>query len=267
MIAAGFAPAPRATMADQMWPMVAFSGALCVLALAGMAIDDRVLGEANVWVKPLKFAVSFAIYFATLALVVDRMGAVARRGWVLRIGLGVAVVAMIGEMGYLFMSAGQGVASHFNVADAFRARMYSIMGVGAVLLMLVVALTGWLAWRDREAAMGRNLRLGVLLGFAASTVLTLVTAGILSSNGGHFVGVPGAGAGSVPVLGWSTAVGDLRPAHFLALHAMQAIPLLGWLADRRGWSSRAVPLGTLAYGVLTAAVFAQAMAGLPLIRL
>ncbi len=105
------------------------------------------------------------------------------------------------------------------------------------------------------------------MGFAASTVLTLVTAGILSSNGGHFVGVPGAGAGSVPVLGWSTAVGDLRPAHFLALHAMQAIPLLGWLADRRGWSARAVPLGTLAYGALTAAVFAQAMAGLPLIRL
>jgi hypothetical protein len=48
---------------------------------------------------------------------------------------------------------------------------------------------------------------------------------------------------------------------------MQAIPLLGWLADRRGWTRVAVPLGTLAYGALTAAVFAQAMAGLPLIRL
>ena len=84
MIAARVAPAPPATMADQMWPMVAFSLALCVLAVAGMAVDVRTLGEANVWVKPLKFASSFVIYFATLALVVDRMGAAARRGRVLR---------------------------------------------------------------------------------------------------------------------------------------------------------------------------------------
>ena len=78
-------------------------------------------------------------------------------------------------------------------------------------------------------------------------MLTLVTAGALSSNGGHFVGVPGAGAGTVPLFGWSTSVGDLRPAHFLALHAMQALPLLGWLADRSGWRRVAVPLGALAW--------------------
>ena len=72
------------------------------------SFDARVLGDANVWVKPLKFSVSFALYFATLALVVERMGEAARAGWVLRIALGVAVVAMIGEMGYLFLSAGAG---------------------------------------------------------------------------------------------------------------------------------------------------------------
>jgi hypothetical protein len=267
MIAAGFAPSPRMTMADQMWPMVAFSGALCVLALAGMTVDDRLLGGVGVWVKPLKFSVSFVVYFATLALVVDRMSAAARRGWTLRIALGAAVVAMISEMGYLFVSAGQGVASHFNFSSAFRIQMYSLMGVGAVLLVLAVGIVGWLAWRDREARLGPGLRLGVLLGFGASTVLTLVTAGALSMNGGHFVGVPGDGAGTLPLFGWSTAVGDLRPAHFLALHAMQAIPLIGWLADRRGWRAAAVTGGTLGYAALTLAVFAQALAGLPLFRL
>ena len=75
--------------------------------------------------------------------------------------------------------------------------------------MLVVALVGWLAWRDTGARMGPGLRLGVLSGFAASTVLTVVTAGILSSNGGHFVGIPGPDAGTLPLFGWSTAVGDL----------------------------------------------------------
>ena len=48
---------------------------------------------------------------------------------------------------------------------------------------------------------------------------------------------------------------------------MQAIPLLGWLADRRGWTPRLIPFATLAYAGVTYAVFAQAMAGLPLIRL
>jgi hypothetical protein len=267
MIAAGFAPGPRVTMADQMWPMVAVSAALAGLALAGMAIDGRVLGEVNVWVKPLKFAVSFAVYFATLALVVDRLGAVARRSMVLRIALGVAVVAAIGELAYLFLSAGQGVASHFNFSDAFRATMYSVMGAGAVLLMLAVALVGWLVWRDGAAAMGPGLRLGVLVGFAASTGLTLVTAGVLSSNGGHFVGVPGAAAGTLPVFGWSTAVGDLRPAHFLALHAMQVLPLAGLWFDRKGIAVQRMRWVALAYVALTGVVFAQALSGMPLIRL
>lgn len=267
MIAARFAAGPRVTLADQMWPMAGLSLALAGMALAGMAVDGRVLGEANVWVKPLKFALSFVIYFATLALVVDRMGAAARRGWALRIALGVTVAAMLGEMAYIFASAGQGVASHFNVADPFRARMYSLMGVGAVALMLVVALVGWLAGRDRAGTMGPGLRLGVRIGFGGATVLTLVTAGVLGANGGHFVGVPGAGAGTLPVLGWSTEVGDLRPAHFLALHAMQAVPLLGLLADRRGWPRAVVAWGALAYAALTLAVFVQALAGRPLVAL
>ncbi len=267
MIAATFPASPPRTMADQMWPMVGLSLGLCAITVAGLVVDTRTLGVTNVWVKPLKFAVSFALYFGTLALVVDRMGPAARRAWVLRIGLGVAVVAMIGEMAYLIASAGQGVASHFNFADPFRIRMYSLMGVGAVSLMLVVALVGVLAWRDHEAAMRPGLRLGVLTGFGLSTVLTIVTAGYLSSNGGHFVGQPPPGAPSWPVFGWSGTVGDLRPAHFLALHAMQALPLLGLLADRSGWSPRVVAAGGVGYVALTAAVFAQAIAGLPLIRL
>jgi hypothetical protein len=67
-------------------------------------------------------------------------------------------------------------------------------------------------------------------------------------------------------LGWSAAEGDLRPAHFLALHLMQALPLAGLMFGRLGWSSRAEIVTAVAYAGVTLAVHGQALAGNPLIR-
>ena len=63
--------------------------------------------------------------------------------------------------------------------------------------------------------------------------------------------------------------GDLRPAHFASLHAMQALPLLAlWLGrGDRSRSVRTVRLAALGYSALTLAIFAQALMGLPLIPL
>jgi hypothetical protein len=73
----------------------------------------------------------------------------------------------------------------------------------------------------------------------------------------------------VPVFGWNRSGGDLRIAHFLGIHAEQAIPLLGAVlaavAPRfRLWGLVA---GTFAYCALTLAIFAQAVAGRPLFPL
>lgn len=271
--AAPAAPAAAGVTAERtLWSLTGVSLALLLLFIAAGAFDARTLDGASVWLKPAKFALSFVVLHATLALVVERLSPALRTGRVLRATTVALVIATTGEMAYIAARASLGLASHFATGTPLEAAMYQLMGAGALTLVVAIAVVGWLAGRDREAAMGPGLRRGVAWGFMLAALLTLVTASVLSSRSGHFVGTPSAGAPVWPLLGWSGEVGDLRPAHFLALHAMQALPLLGAWLDRRErpagpGTGRRLALAASAYAALTIAVFVQALMGLPLVRL
>jgi len=261
---------PRVDPARQLWALTGLSFALLLGCWAAGLLDPRTLGGDNVWVKPGKFALSFVVLFATLAPVVERLSAPVRQGRTMQASTLALTMAFWGEMAVIGGRAARGEASHFNVGTPLDQGLYTLMGVGALSLVVAIAVIGWLAGRDPKARLGNGLRQGVALGFVLAAGLTLITAGALSSMGGHFVGTPSAQAGSWPLLGWSTEVGDLRPAHFLALHAMQALPLLGWWLDRRSVpaarASAVMRRAAWAYAALTAAVFVQALMGLPLWR-
>lgn len=246
------------------------SAVLLLLMLAAGAVDGRLIDGVPIWAKPAKFAASFAVLFATIAWLETRLSPAWRDGRLLWLTRNVMGLMMAVEMAYIIFQAAQAEPSHFNLSTPFHAFMYTVvMFLGAVALVVGIGVYGYAAARDREAALTPGLRWGAALGFMLSFILTFFIAGYIGGNGGSLVGAPSAEAAVLPLVGWSTEVGDLRPAHFLALHAMQALPLLGWVLDKAAVrrATLAVAAGAVVYTALTIAVFAQALSGTPLIAL
>jgi hypothetical protein len=238
---------------------------MAVLALGMLMLDDRTLSGEPVWLKPFKFSVSFAILFATLSFAVLRFSDQWRRNWVLLAGAVASAAAFAFEMAYIAAQASRQEASHFNEATPFHEIMYELMGTGATLLMITIGIVGIIALVDPAARLGRGLRLGIGVGFLLTVVLTSWVAGELAGNGGRYIGVPSEAHARVPLLGWSMEIGDLRPAHFLALHAMQALLVVGYLVDRYGAATRLVWAAAALYAIFTTVVFLHALGGVPLV--
>lgn len=253
-------PVPFATL-------TAVSLALLGVALAWGLVDTRLLEGVPVWMKPAKFALSFVVHFGTLALIAGRLSPAVRDGRAVALVAAAMGAAFLGEIGYMTVQAAQAEASHFNTGTTFHAVMFQLMGLGALVLVVGPVLLARVAWRDAAAEFGPATRAGVWWGAVVSCGLTLVVAGYMSSGSGHFVGTPSEGAAVLPFVGWSAEVGDLRPAHFLSLHAFQALPLLGLWLDRTGRGAGQMRWAALAWAALTLAVFGQALMGWPLVAL
>lgn len=251
----------------QLWWLTALSVGMMVIGLIWAGFEVRLFQGQYVWVKPFKFALSVAVFFATLAWAAGHLGPQMQDRRHLRITVAALAAAFWLEMIYITVQAAQGQASHFNEATVFHNVMYTLMALAAFTLMAGTGVIGWAVLRDPALRMTENLRFGTGWGFILATILTLITAFTLGGNGGHFVGDAPAGAAVIPFFGWSAAVGDLRPSHFLALHAMQAIPLLAWAVQGRAGARGWIAFGAVMYAALTMALFAQALMGLPVIRL
>ena len=241
--------------------------ALTIIVGGLMAIDPRMLGAELTWLKPFKFAISFAVLFATLAVFTKQLSHENRFGAVVAGAIALCGAAFLFEIAYIIAQAARVELSHFNESSAFHETMYGLMGLGATSLMMSIFAVGVLVVIDRRASIGPATRLSIVLGAVMTAVLTSWIGGELAGNGGRFIGTPSPTGAKIPLLGWSMEVGDLRPAHFLSLHALQVIPLLGWWVDRRKSSIRVVWFSAALYSLFTVVVFAQALGGTPLITL
>lgn len=217
-------PAPEALRPTSQPPLMQVAAAFLLASLVCLpliAMDARVLDGESLWVKPLKFAVSLAMFLATMHIAVRNLPSPVREGRWLRVWGWIAIVTALAEFVWIASAASLGTRSHYNVTEPFLQTLYqTAMGPIAVLLTLSAAAYGATllrqGWGEVERAAG--------WGFVATAVLTIPTALALAN-------MP-VDAKGLPVLGWTLQPGDMRPAHFLATHAMQAVPLAALALSR-----------------------------------
>jgi hypothetical protein len=221
--------------------MLVFScvcAALVVAAAVGLLVDDRVLGGAPIWAKPLKFAVSGAVFGLTWAWLCSRIDGGARRRAVRRAS-SVIVGLLSVELLLIIGQVIRGRRSHFNFETVFDAVLYEVMAVsiaavwGGVLVLTVLVLRSDIRDRALRLTVGTGAVIS-LIGIGLGALMTLPTGAQLDaieagqgfhSLGAHTVGAPEGGPG-LPLLGWSTTGGDLRIPHFVGMHALQGMLVL-----------------------------------------
>ena len=241
--------------------------ALFVLSAAAYPFDRRAILGLNPWIKPIKFELSVILFCLTVAALLSALG---RRGqwehWRQIISWGIGI-AMIFENSIIAMQSARGVRSHMNFTSLFNSVAFGIMGF--FILVTTILIAGLLVlFLVSHTGLPRPVTLGICLGLAVTLAGCVEGVQMVGHYQAHTVGAPDGGPG-LPFLNWSTQHGDLRIAHFLALHALQLFPLIGWLFARAPVSGLLQLAGTIAfataYSVLATILFVQAVRGHPLL--
>jgi len=245
------------------WINVAVFAATFVL----MQFDGRMILGLNAWIKPMKFALSIVIYVWTVGWLLEYVRN-AQRWWKI-ITRGTAV-SMLAEIVCIVLQSARGTTSHYNIATIFDSIVFAIMGVMILLNTLLAVALLVLFCRQRttlSSAYLWGIRLGIIIFLMGSVVGQRMIA-----NFAHTIGAPDGGPG-LPILNWSTQFGDMRIAHALGLHALQLLPLLGFVVGKRERADNPLSgrnrmiIVSMAYTLAVMALYVQAALGKPLFPL
>jgi hypothetical protein len=239
---------------------------LMLVLLILLPFDTVQVGGRYRLIKPLNFTMSMAMYLATVVVLLDYLRA--SMWWKKIIGWGVSI-CLLTAITCITLQAARGTTSHFNNSTPFDSVISSVMDIvdplnGVfVFVLLIFAL-------QRKYDVSRSSQLGITFGLLVFLAGSAV-GGVMVAQGQSVVGVTPEGPG-LPVVNWSTMGGDFRVAHFLGIHALQILPIAGWLIDRlKALPRRAKPIAFVAvsagYVSLMGFVFLQAMNGVPLVRM
>lgn len=237
-------------------------GALIMLLL--MAIDNTQILGINRWIKPFKFFISVAIYFITFCWL---SGDLPNRRFV-RIFSYQIILSMGVEITAIVSQAIRGEKSHFNFDNPTGAIIFAIMGIFILYNTLWIFIFTYRYFKTNLSDLPQLYVLSARLGLLIFLVGNLL-GGYMSQQSAHTVGAPDGGPG-LPLVNWSTGYGDLRIAHFLGLHGLQLLLLLGFFLSSSRFpkiNQRRIIwiafLATLAFVFLT---FWEAVQGIPLIK-
>lgn len=239
-----------------------YTAILLMLSLGLMAFDSRLVVGVNPWLKPAKFGISIVIFNLTVGwlLLAMALPPLAARAISVTVAL-----AMFVEISAIVVQAARGVPSHYNLTTPLNGAIFTAMAVAIVLNTVAISGLCVMSFGPQPQlppAVVWGVRLGMVL-FLLSSFQGFQIVG----NKGHTVGASDGGPG-LPLVRWSTQAGDLRVAHFIGIHGIQLLPLLGYMLSRsdRLAGTPVVAGAFAAVATLFFWAYREAWAGRPLVR-
>ena len=205
-------------------PLLAKAGVIGFALAIGLIFlsffDQRELLGVSVWNKPIKFFLSVSIYFWTMGWLMEDLNQPKK---VSKISLFMFLL-LTGELVIITFQAIRGEQSHYNITSYFDAALFQLMGTMIFLNSVVSARVLVLFTKVKTLPKGylRAIQIGLII-FLIAGFEGFFMAGRL----GHIIGAPD-GQEGIFFLGWAKAYGDLRVFHFIGLHSIQVLSLIGW---------------------------------------
>lgn len=237
---------------------------VAIACMIGLLIDDRTLLGVNVWIKPLKFMISDAIYLFTAGYLITLYPFSKRKKNIIN---NINSFCLLIEGSIIVTQAARGVQSHYNMSTLLDGILYGMMGIliGINVIIMVLFLIETVRLKINTT---KAIKFGIFLGWIIIIVGSWVGSQMIAQLS-HNIGVVDGGAG-LPLLNWSTVAGDLRVAHFFGLHGIQIIPLFAFFLSRKWNTSKrhkiiAVGIFGLCYASFVGWTYYQASIGMSLL--
>jgi hypothetical protein len=232
-----------------------FNVLIGLACFGGVFADDvQVLGVSR-WLKPMKFYLSVGIMVWTMGWLLHYLSNTQKT----KLYSSVIVFTMFFENAIILLQAVRGTTSHFNIKTPTDGLLFSVMGILIIVFTIVclfICISFFLQKHfDIPVAYVWGIRLGILF-----FIIFSLEGGMMISMMKHTVGAAD-GSPGLPILDWSSEYGDLRIAHFIGIHSLQVLPLLGfYVAKSRGQ----MVFLSMIYFVMASVVFVQALRGISL---
>ena len=237
---------------------------LAIVSITSSFMDDRTLMGVNVWMKPLKFSISVAIYILTVGFLMTLYPFSKKKKNLIN---NIVCWTLLIELGLIIYQASGGVQSHYNISNQFDGLIFTAMGILIAINVIIMALFIFETIRLKLKT-PKLLQWAILLGWVIVFFGSWV-GGQMISEMSHNIGVEDGGPG-LPLVNWSTIAGDLRVAHFFGLHGLQIIPIFALLISNKSKTTTKnqiiiVTVFGLAYALFVGYTFYQAKQGLPFV--
>ncbi len=241
--------------------------AVPVFAALGL-LQPAATMNASPWIKPIKFSMSFASFAWTVSLFLMLVRIPA---WQRRLARKTIAVSVTIEMLCLAAQAWRNAGPNSTAFADFLIQQGTTAMVSINTLVTIWFLVVFSRKRERikltDYAQIVAIRLSIWIFLLGNAI-----GGYMLGRGSHTVGASDSGPG-LPFVNWSTIGGDLRIAHFIAIHAIQIVPvfavILAQMTPRPSHRQRRMAVYAMAALVALAVggTFVQAALGHPLLSI